>query len=258
MRQENNVQQLCCSILKYHNLETETVVQCNFMFFKNRIIPLILAFAFVLSGLEYGSTTAWAQEPNQGMGQSMPSGNPTGSGMHNPCFTNAGTGTHGMHHSGNMTGSSMMHQYGKNGTMGSGTYHLGQYGNQTGFKMHPCTSQNPTQGSISSENSTAVTQVSTTNSSSTASQIPSWVRNNAKWWAQNQVGDSDFIQGVQYLIQQGIMKIPPTQAMQSSSSQPIPAWVKTNAAWWAQGQISDSDFVKGIQYLVSSGIIKVT
>jgi hypothetical protein len=235
------------------------VAQYNITFLKNKTIPLILAFIFVLSGLEYGSTIAWAQEPNQGMGQVMQGGNPTGSGMHNPCFPNAGNGTHSMSHFGNVTGSSMMYHSGQYGTRGNGTHHSGQYGNQTGFKMNPCASQNPTQGNNSSQTSTAQTQISTTNSSSTTSQIPSWVRNNAKWWAQNQVGDSDFIQGVQYLIQQGILKIPQTQVTQSSSSsQTIPAWVKTNAGWWANGQISDAEFEQGIQYLVSSGIIKVT
>ncbi|MGI0102849.1 MAG: hypothetical protein ACREA7_09695 [Nitrosotalea sp.] len=257
MSQENNVHKLCCSILKYLNIETEYVAQYDLMFFKNKTLPLIFAFTFILSGLEYGSTTAWAQEPNPGMGQAMPGGNPTGSEIHNPCFPNAGNGTR-MHHFGNMTGSFTTHPYGRNGTMGNGMHHFGQYGNRTGFKMHPCTSQNSTQGNNSGNS--AVTQGSMANSPSTTSQIPSWVRNNAKWWSQNQLGDSDFIQGVQYLIQQGIMKIPTTQIAQSSSSssQPIPAWVKTNAGWWANGQVSDGDFIKGIQYLVSSGIIKVT
>ncbi|MGB9002941.1 MAG: hypothetical protein WCC52_03950 [Nitrosotalea sp.] len=228
------------------------------MFFKSKVIPLILAFTFVLpSSLEYGSTTAWAQEPNQGMGQAMPSGNQTGSGMHNPCFPNASNGTHKMHHSGNMTGSSMMHQYSKNGTMGNGTRHFGQSGNQTGFKMHPCTSQNPTPGNNSGENS-IMAQASATNSSSQSIVIPSWVKKNAGYWATGQLGDSDFVSGMQYLVQQGIMKIPLSASTSNSSSQQIPSWVKTNAGWWANGQISDSDFIKGIQYLVSSGIIKVT
>jgi hypothetical protein len=87
-------------------------------------------------------------------------------------------------------------------------------------------------------------------------QIPSWVKNDAKWWSQGQMGDSEFIQGIQYLIKQGIVKIPQTHT-DSSLSKQIPIWIKTNAGWWASGQISDSDFVKGIEYLISSGIIRV-
>ncbi|MGB9003532.1 MAG: hypothetical protein WCC52_06990 [Nitrosotalea sp.] len=74
--------------------------------------------------------------------------------------------------------------------------------------------------------------------------IPSWVKKNAGYWATGQLGDSDFVSGIQYLVQQGIMKIPLSTSTSNSSSQQIPSWVKTNAGWWASGQISDSDFVK--------------
>ena len=37
--------------------------------------------------------------------------------------------------------------------------------------------------------------------------IPNWVKNNAKWWGTGQIGDSDFIQAMQYLIQVGIINI---------------------------------------------------
>jgi hypothetical protein len=87
-------------------------------------------------------------------------------------------------------------------------------------------------------------------------QIPTWVKNNAKWWSEGSIGDSDFIKGLQYLIQQKIMKIPETKAG-SVNSQKIPNWVKNNAGWWASGQMSDDDFVKGVQYLIINGIIKV-
>lgn len=86
--------------------------------------------------------------------------------------------------------------------------------------------------------------------------IPSWIKNNAKWWSQGQVDDSEFVKGIQYLIQNGIMKIPVAQGG-NPGSHAIPSWVKNNAGWWADGQISDAEFVKGIQYMVSSGIISV-
>jgi len=38
--------------------------------------------------------------------------------------------------------------------------------------------------------------------------IPQWIKNNAKWWSEGQIVDSDFIKGIQYLMQNGIMKIP--------------------------------------------------
>ena len=87
-------------------------------------------------------------------------------------------------------------------------------------------------------------------------QIPSWIKNNAKWWSEGQIGDSEFVQGIQYLVKHGIVQIPQTSSDSSLSLQ-IPSWVKTNAGRWASGQISDNEFVKGLEYLVSNGIIRV-
>ncbi len=87
--------------------------------------------------------------------------------------------------------------------------------------------------------------------------IPAWIKNNAKWWSEGTIGDSDFVQGIQYLINKGIMKIPTSSQTGTSSSQVIPTWIKNNAKWWAEGTITDKDFVSGIQYLITQGIIKV-
>ena len=89
------------------------------------------------------------------------------------------------------------------------------------------------------------------------SEIPAWIKNNAGWWATDQIDDSSFLQGIQYLIKEVIMVIPPTETSGSSESQGVPAWVKNNAGWWADGQIDDNAFISGIQYLIKSGIIVV-
>ena len=87
--------------------------------------------------------------------------------------------------------------------------------------------------------------------------IPSWIKNNAGWWANGQIGDSDFVSGIQWLINNGIMKIPPTLPGSGGTDQ-IPNWIKNNAGWWANGQIGDSDFVSGIQWLIENGIMKIS
>ncbi len=92
---------------------------------------------------------------------------------------------------------------------------------------------------------------------STNSTLPNWIKKNAKWWSEGSVQDKDFVQGIQYLIQKGIMKIPPTKSSNKQSEEKIPQWIKNNAGWWADNKISDSDFVSGIQYLISKGIMKV-
>lgn len=88
-------------------------------------------------------------------------------------------------------------------------------------------------------------------------QIPTWIKTNGGWWASGQIDDSSFVQGIQWLIKNGIMKIPATQQGTGTGSNEIPTWIKTNAGWWASGQISDSDFVQGIQWLIANGIMKI-
>ncbi|MGB9003130.1 MAG: hypothetical protein WCC52_04930, partial [Nitrosotalea sp.] len=103
--------------------------------------------------------------------------------------------------------------------------------------------------------------MNTTSSTNTTQTtvIPAWIKNNAKWWSQGQIGDDQFVQGLQYMIQHGIIQIP-TQSSGSnttSGTQPIPAWIKNNAGWWASGQIGDDQFVLGLQYMITNGIIKI-
>jgi len=89
-------------------------------------------------------------------------------------------------------------------------------------------------------------------------EIPSWVRNNAKWYADGLLGESDFTQGIGYLIENGIMQIPEMpERDESSTASGVPDWVKNNVKWWSDGQISDGDFISGIQHLVKHGIIRV-
>ena len=55
--------------------------------------------------------------------------------------------------------------------------------------------------------------------SSQQASIPDWVKNNAMWWASDQIPDSAFLQGIKFLIQEGIMVIPHTETTESSQSQ---------------------------------------
>ena len=88
--------------------------------------------------------------------------------------------------------------------------------------------------------------------------VPNWVQNNAGWWASDQIPDSAFLQGIQFLIKEGIMIIPYTETSESSQSQEVPSWVKNTAGWWAEDKISEVEFVNAIQYLVKRGIIIVS
>jgi len=87
--------------------------------------------------------------------------------------------------------------------------------------------------------------------------IPPLLKIIAGEWASGQISDSDFLQSIQYFINQGLLIMPIPQA-NSETTAPIPMWIKTNAGWWANGIIGDSDFIKGIQYLFENGYLPVS
>jgi hypothetical protein len=85
--------------------------------------------------------------------------------------------------------------------------------------------------------------------------VPEWVKNNAKWWSINVIPDSEFVDGLEHLIDKGIIRISPTM---SSPSEPIiPEWIKTTAKWWSNNDISDDEFITAVEYLVERGIIRI-
>ena len=93
--------------------------------------------------------------------------------------------------------------------------------------------------------------------SSQQATIPAWIKNNAMWWASDQIPDSAFLQGIQFLIKEGIMVIPFTETSASSQSQEVPPWIKNTAGWWATDAISETEFVNAIAHLIKNGIIVV-
>ena len=38
-------------------------------------------------------------------------------------------------------------------------------------------------------------------------EIPPWIKNNADWWAQGLISDDDFVKGIQYLVENGIIVV---------------------------------------------------
>ena len=89
-------------------------------------------------------------------------------------------------------------------------------------------------------------------------EIPSWIKNNAGWWAEGTIDDNSFVQGIQFLIKENIMKIPKTTQGVGGGSNEIPSWIKNNAGWWADGTIDDDSFIQGIQFLIKEGIIVIS
>jgi len=83
-------------------------------------------------------------------------------------------------------------------------------------------------------------------------EIPSWVKLDAGSWSKDQIDDSKFIQGIKFMINEGLLTSQPAQP--NFASQKIPYWFRNNAGWFADDLISDSEYISGIQYLISNQI----
>ena len=215
---------------------------------KIKLISMILVFAFTLSSLGYGPISVWAQEysnyPTPGIQNTNPNPN-----VMNPCFRPHGNFI-GMHHfgQGNFTG---MHHFGQ-GNYTRIHHHFGQ-GNFTRNGIHPCAGQTLNQTGFG--NNMSPSSVVTSAPGIPTPPIPSWVKNNAKWWSSGTIDDGTFAQGIQYMIQQKIVKIPQTQSTQAATGVKIPQWVRNDASYWSSNQIDDTTFIGAMQYLVQTGII---
>ena len=96
-----------------------------------------------------------------------------------------------------------------------------------------------------------------------APPIPSWIKNVAGWWADNQVTEIEFIEGITYLINNRIIVITDSSTPKDTDDSTntvhvIPAWIKNNAGWWADGDIPDSTFISGLQWLISNKIMQIS
>ena len=90
-----------------------------------------------------------------------------------------------------------------------------------------------------------------------SNKIPEWVKNTAGWWATNQIPDSAFVNGIEFLVKEKIIVVSDIEKDPSTPYVGIPEWLKTNAGWWAEGQIDDKTFATGIEYLIRIGLIIV-
>ena len=105
-------------------------------------------------------------------------------------------------------------------------------------------------------------------------QIPDWIKNIAGWWANGEISENEFVNGIEYLINNNIISLlhvpcnfhyklasegllEEIGAEYDISPELVPNWVKNNAKWWYEDLIENTDFINGIKYLVQVGIIKI-
>ena len=52
-------------------------------------------------------------------------------------------------------------------------------------------------------------------------EVPTWVKNNAGWWADGTIAETEFLSGIEFLIKDGIIAVPP---IDSSNVDPTGLW----------------------------------
>lgn len=86
--------------------------------------------------------------------------------------------------------------------------------------------------------------------------VPQWIKQNAQWWATDQISDSEFLEGIGFLFEKGVIVVQGREIKEEVDWR-IPVWVKNTAKWWSEDKISDDEFLNAIENLVSRDIIQI-
>ncbi len=98
--------------------------------------------------------------------------------------------------------------------------------------------------------------------------VPSWFKNNVKWWKEEKLSDEEIINAIKNLVKREIIKLDSTK-IKSGSTLPetrlflppnkdgagMPSYVKNTFVSWEEGSVSDSDVANTIKFLVEANII---
>ena len=87
--------------------------------------------------------------------------------------------------------------------------------------------------------------------------IPNWIKTYAELWATGDISDSEFISGLDFMLEHNIIVIPNLNYSEQNFVSDIPNWIRHNADWWAHDLISQQEFVDSLEYLIKEQIIEI-
>jgi tetratricopeptide (TPR) repeat protein len=86
--------------------------------------------------------------------------------------------------------------------------------------------------------------------------VPIWVKNVVGLWGVEKIADEDFLNMLEYLIKNDIIKIPKENIFENTKELKMLSWVQGNLNTWSQGEIPNSEFFKNMNWLIENKFIK--
>jgi len=119
--------------------------------------------------------------------------------------------------------------------------------------------------------------------------VPSWIKIITVWWGEDKITDQDFINTLQYLVENKILEIPLPINVEpqcglglvldeitnecvihdesdtegifieaiKEQQKTVVSLIKTTTLWWGEGKIADQDFIDALQYLVENNVLNI-
>jgi len=119
--------------------------------------------------------------------------------------------------------------------------------------------------------------------------LPLWLKTTAIWWGEDKISDTDFVNTLQYLVENKLLVIPEPEIPKPSCGpglvldettdecvihdeldtngifvdtidehqKIVVSLIKVTTLWWGQNKTSDLDFINALQYLVENNVIKL-
>ena len=87
--------------------------------------------------------------------------------------------------------------------------------------------------------------------------VPNWIRNTAEWWAIGEINDATFVSGIEFMLENNIIRVSNISPFGNISEEEIPDWIRNSAHWWSQDLISEEEFINSLKFLIQQGIITI-
>ena len=88
-------------------------------------------------------------------------------------------------------------------------------------------------------------------------EVPVWVKSVVSLWGVEKITDNDFLNILEYLIKNDIIKIPKESLFENTKELKMLSWIKGNLNVWSQNEKSDQEFFRNVQWLVDNRFIEI-